>query len=246
MLTEEDFEKCSKVFDEYVHNYNFDDDMIDRKYHHSYTVAALMEELSKRFNLTEEQTVLAKVIGLLHDIGRFEQVRKYHSFSDKNMDHADESCYYLFDKGHIKDFIDSRLYDEIIEHAIKYHNKFMLPEEDRGRLFSRMIRDMDKVDIYKQKAKAFKNSFGYDEVSEDVLNNYCAEKTISLKTIKGKSDRVLLDLAFVFDINFQESLDILRETGNLNRFIESIDVKEDKKEEFERLKEKVLNKIKEK
>lgn len=246
MLTEEDFKKCSKMFDEYVKEYNFEDDMINRKYHHSYKVASLMEDLAKRLNLTEEETVLAKIIGLLHDIGRFEQVKKYHSFSDKNVDHADESCHYLFCEGHIKDFVDSREYDEIIEHAIKYHNKIKLPEEDKDKLFSKMIRDMDKVDIYKQMVKAYGYSFGYEEVSDKVLEDFKAGKGIKKADVKSKSDRVLLILAFIFDINFKESLEILKETGNLNKFIEVIDVKEDKKELFEEVKRIVLSKLEEK
>ena len=44
------------------------------------------------------------VLGLLHDIGRFEQARRFHTFIDyKSMDHARYGVWYLFEQGHIRD-----------------------------------------------------------------------------------------------------------------------------------------------
>ena len=77
-----DFEKCKKVFDEYVNTYDRGEKGINSKYHHSYAVSELMAELAFRLNLSKEEIVLAKVIGLLHDIGRFEQLRKANAFND--------------------------------------------------------------------------------------------------------------------------------------------------------------------
>jgi len=121
--------------------------------------------------LTKEQMELAKIIGLLHDIGRFEQFKKFGSFSDKNVDHADESCNYLFKDGHIRDFIEDDRYDSIIEKAIRYHNKFRVPKlSDEELLFTKMIRDMDKVDIYKQQYSSLVNKKNRNETVDSI---YC-------------------------------------------------------------------------
>ena len=71
------FKKVSKVFDEYTSNYNLKDKGIYLKYHHSYAVSNLMKDLAISLDLTDEEIEIAKVIGLLHDIGRFEQWKKF-------------------------------------------------------------------------------------------------------------------------------------------------------------------------
>ena len=203
-----------------------------------------MAELAFRLDLSKEKIVLAKIIGLLHDIGRFEQWKKYQSFSDTNVDHADESCHYLFDEGHIRDFIDEKKYDSIIEKAIKYHNKLEIPNMEEDELFfSKMIRDMDKVDIYKQCAIHYDYTFNADEVSEKVLEYFKDEKSIPKKEKKSKSDAILVILAFVFDINFDESFDVLVETDNFDLFLSTIEVDEKSEKLWRKIREVCFDKI---
>ena len=95
--------KLEEAFDNYVNNFDMKDKQINFKYRHSYKVKELMKELAIKFGLTPKEVEVAEVIGLLHDIGRFEQIRKKGSCSDckTGIDHADESCVYLFDNNHI-------------------------------------------------------------------------------------------------------------------------------------------------
>lgn len=220
-----DFERCKKVFDKYVAAYDKKEKGIDLKYHHSYAVSDLMAELAFRLNLSEEEIILAKIIGLLHDIGRFEQLKKYHSYSDKNVDHADKSCHYLFGEGHIRDFLEESSYDNIIEKAIQYHNKYSIPKmEEKESLFSKMIRDMDKVDIFKQVAIHYPLSFDANEVSKEVLSDFQKEQPLHKMEDLNKSDALIVDLALLFDINFDESFDILVETDNFDLFLSMVEV----------------------
>jgi HD superfamily phosphodiesterase len=43
------------------------------KRNHSLRVSSLSGLISKKIHLSEEDIILAKIIGLLHDVGRFEQ-----------------------------------------------------------------------------------------------------------------------------------------------------------------------------
>lgn len=43
-----------------------------------------MSEICHRMHLTEEDTELARIIALLHDIGRFEQLKRFDSFRANN------------------------------------------------------------------------------------------------------------------------------------------------------------------
>lgn len=220
------FNKVCKEFDKYVSNYDLKTKEISLKYHHSYAVSNLMGELAKSLDLNKEDMELAKIIGLLHDIGRFEQWKKYQSFSDNNVDHADESCNYLFKDNHIREFISDNSFDLIIENAIRYHNKLEIPElDDRSSLFAKMIRDMDKIDIYKQCAINYNYTFDSEEVNPEVLEYFYKEKTVPQSLRKTKSDSIIIMLCFIYDINFEESFDILVDTDNFDLFLSVINVK---------------------
>ena len=238
-----DFEKCKKVFDEYVNTYDRGEKGINSKYHHSYAVSELMAELAFRLNLSKEEIVLAKVIGLLHDIGRFEQLRKANAFNDIVLDHAEISCDYLFKEGHIRDFIEDDSYDAIIENAIRYHNKYALPElKGKELLFSKMIRDMDKVDIYKQLALRPSLVFDVDSISEGALEQFKHRVSVD-KKYQQASDQIVSALAFVFDINFEESYDILVETDNFDLFLSTVEVMPNSEKLWKKLREVCFDKI---
>ena len=236
--------KLEQAFDNYIKNYDLNNVKIKWKYYHSYKVKELMKELSYRLDLTEKETEVAEVIGLLHDIGRFEQIRLTNSFSDiKNgIDHADESCVYLFDQGHIKDFYDDEDYYEIIKDAIKNHNKLAIDDKVTGKnlLFSKMIRDMDKVDIYRVLSEKYSYEYDKDDATKEVLDSFNNEKSIDTKLLKTRTDRVYSFLAFIYDINFKESFNIFKENNCVDKVFPIIKAKENSKQELEQL----INKIK--
>lgn len=70
--------------------------------------------------LSQEDIELAELIGLLHDIGRFEQVRLYHTFVDKDsINHGEYGAKILFEDGLIRKFINDDRFDKIINQEIK-------------------------------------------------------------------------------------------------------------------------------
>lgn len=240
-------EKAIDAFNKYVDNYDKKEKKINLKYNHSFAVMDLMGELAFRLKLSDEDIKLARLIGLLHDIGRFEQYKKFKSFSDikTGLDHADYGADYLFTFNHIRDFIEDNKYDNIIEKAIRYHNKLSLPDNltKEEALFSKMIRDMDKVDIYKQSAINYEYKFDANEVTKEVLEDFKNEKSIYNKLLKTKSDSVILLLAFIFDFNFNDSFDILVESDNFDLFLSMIEVTEDSEKLWKKLKEICFDKI---
>ena len=239
------FTKVMDKFNEYTSNYDMSIKEIALKYHHSLEVMNLMGELAFRLNLKKEKVELARVIGLLHDIGRFEQFMKIGEFNDTVLDHADQSAIYLFEEGHIREFIQDDKYDMIIEKAIKYHNKYEIPSDLTcdELLFVKMIRDMDKVDIYHQVAVNYDFIFKADEITREVLEVFKSEKTISRKITRSKSDKIIELLGFIFDINFDESYDILVETDNFDLFLSIIEVDNNSEKLWKKLREICFDKI---
>ena len=137
-------------FYEYVRTFNLDDKNISLKYHHSIRVMKKMLSLSHELSLNEEDTYLAKMIGLLHDIGRFYQINAYHTFSDHILDHGDYGANLLIKEKLIKKFKIKEEDYPVVYTSIKYHNKYKIPNtlSPREELFLKMIRDADKIDIF--------------------------------------------------------------------------------------------------
>lgn len=238
-------EKAIEKFKEYTSNYDMNIMEISLKYYHSFAVSDLMGELAFRLGLTKEKIEIAKIIGLLHDIGRFEQVKIYHSFSDDNVDHADESVKYLFDQNHIRDFITVNQYDGIIEKAIKYHNKYKIPNNlnEEELLFTKMIRDMDKVDIFKQLSVHRHFEFKAEDITPTILESFKKEENIVNSDAKTNSDNIIKYLSFIFDINFNESFDILVSTDNFDLFLSTIDVDSNSEKLWKKIRELCFDKI---
>lgn len=147
-----DRQQILKKFKNYVDEFAGVDRGVQLKYAHSLRVAHLSEQIAASLNLSKEDIDLAWLIGILHDIGRFEQLRRYHTFIDyQSMDHAKYGVHYLFDEGHIRDFIASGDEDDVIKAAVGEHNVYKIrdgltPRQDQ---FTRLIRDADKVDIFR-------------------------------------------------------------------------------------------------
>ena len=111
------------------------------------------EEVCHRRNLDEETVSLAKIIALLHDIGRFEQLKQFDSFEPTTMDHAAYGVQILFEEGMIRRFMPDDRWDEIIRTAIAKHSDFVLEGVSApcALFHARLIRDADKLDNFRVK-----------------------------------------------------------------------------------------------
>ncbi len=101
-----DRKKVKNVFKKYTDNYDTSDEKIKLKVDHTYRVAALSERIARSLGLGADDTNLAWLIGMLHDIGRFEQLKNYGTFSDaESIDHAHYGVELLFEDGLIEKFV---------------------------------------------------------------------------------------------------------------------------------------------
>ena len=91
-----------KEFDDFMLYYDMELEKISLKYYHTQRVAILCEKIAASLYLTDEERYIAWVIGMLHDIGRFDQATMYDTFNDKeSFDHAEYGVRLLFDEGMI-------------------------------------------------------------------------------------------------------------------------------------------------
>jgi putative nucleotidyltransferase with HDIG domain len=237
-------EKAKKEFIAYTNQFDINNPNIERKIGHSIRVMGISKKIAESLKLDKEQIELAALIGLLHDIGRFNQMKKYNTFNDKDsIDHGDYGIEIL--NKDMRKYIDSNKYDTIIKKAIKNHNKYEIEEglTDEELLFSKIIRDADKTDIlYEAVCIFWKDSESKieKEIISDHLFNQFKNRTL-IKRTKGKKsgvDSILTTLAFIFDINFKSTFEILSKEEYINKIIERFDFKDEyTKEKMEEVKE---------
>ncbi len=227
-----DYRMAREEFERYLDGYDRENDKVKLKIVHTYGVVAQSTEITKRMGLPAEDVSLARIIALLHDIGRFEQLKRYDSFMPDTMDHASYGVQVLFREGMIRRFVSEDTWDDIIEAAIAKHSDFVLEgiEDERTLLHARIIRDADKLDNCRVKlVDALETFMGAD--AEEIGAASISPK-IRRDAFEGKSilsaDRVtLMDywvsyLAYFYDLNFRESLDIVEEHDYVRRIIHRI------------------------
>lgn len=231
-----DILKAKKFFKEYISNYDITEPKINIKVVHMYNVAENARKIANGINLSEEEQDLAELIGLLHDIGRFEQVRLYHTFSDKiSVDHGQKGVEVLFGDNLIRDFVQESINDSIIYKAINNHNKFEIEKglSEREMLHCKIIRDADNVDIFravldsKQKIEEF-GHLGSDDISKEVLSteffeDFKKERLLMYSNAKNDMDIMVAIIAHIYALNFKKSLEIIKENDYINKFVKRLD-----------------------
>lgn len=205
-----------EIFNQYVNLYDINDPKIKLKMEHSYRVMEKSVWLAKQLQVSEEDLYLAEVIGLLHDFGRFEQIKRYHSFNDAvTVDHGDLGCKILFEEGWIRKFPIDPKYDSIIEKAIRNHNKIAIEDGLTGQelLQAKMIRDADKLDILYNIIHLGQITFEKTEepISEVVKEHFWNHEPIARSEVKNSNDDVIKVLCFCYDFYYKKSLQYLKE-----------------------------------
>ena len=194
-----------EVFNEYVSNYDMNNPKIKLKYDHSIRVMELSLKYAKFLGFSEEDINLAYIIGLLHDIGRFEQAKRYDSYVDlETIDHADLGCEILFGENVIQKFDINEKYYEIIKKSIRNHNKheIELGLKKEELMHSKLIRYTDKLDILYNMAhlKQIKVVSTNEDISPLVLEDFKNKRSVNNKNIRNSNDKIVRTFTFAFDI----------------------------------------------
>jgi len=230
--------KFNAWFDKYAAGFYGRDRFINTnlklKEDHSRRVCEEMQYLADTLVLPDNQRLIAETIALFHDIGRFEQFTKYRTYNDsRSTDHCLLGLEVLRTEN-VLDGIDSRE-RELIEKAIEYHGRKVLPTDLDGDclLFSKLIRDADKLDVYyvvTQYYKQYRNdprNFmlelefpdepGYSaKVVEGVLQG----RLIDYTPLRTLNDAKLIQLGWVYDVNFPATLKRIRQRRFLEKLLE--------------------------
>ena len=247
-----------KTFAEYTAAYNADDPKIKLKIDHTYRVAALCERIAKAAGMCAYDVELAWLSGMLHDVGRFEQIKRYNTFSDADsVDHAKFGADLLFKDGLISTFLNGMvkctgykpgaledryssdgvfLYDrlnksdmEMLELAIRCHNMYRIPQglNRREQAFCNVLRDADKVDIFKVNIdtpleeiyNTTTEELMKSDITDEVLEAFDEEHCILKAIRRTPADTVIGHVSLAYELVYDESVRITVEQGYLAKLM---------------------------
>ena len=218
-----------KAFENYLNDYDRKNEKIKLKIVHTYGVMECSKKIAEDMRLPAEDCELAQLIGLLHDIGRFEQLKCYNSFEPGTMDHAAFGVKILFEERLIRRFVEEDKWDEIIKRAIGHHSDYCLKEitNERELMHAQIIRDADKLDNCRVKLETAIETLlgvtaeqvGMSEITPEVMQQFKNHKSILLKTRKTKMDYWISYLAYFYDINFKATYESIRDNHYVDKII---------------------------
>lgn len=253
-----DLDRCKKIFIDYTEKFDQSNFIINRKIGHTMEVMHLSGKIAEELKLSEEEKDLATLIGLLHDIGRFKQAQNTNSCKDsENSDHASIGVYILFEENMIQEFIpDTRKYDNIIRNAVGEHSRFSINENltDIEMKFAKIIRDADKLDIYRLLSEGaffdMAKSSGFSDnthFTSEVLEAFYNNKQLPRNKLKTTLDYFLNTIAFVYDINYNISFKILKEKRYLEPILDiGTEINDQEQDEIEKIKKHINKYVEEK
>ena len=201
---------------------------IELKVDHTGRVCEEILDVGESLGLKGEDFCLAEAAALFHDIGRFEQYARYGTYRDLvSEDHAVLGARVLREN-RVLDRLELQARDLILR-TVSYHNRVALPENETERClyFSRLLRDADKLDIwrvvidyYTQKNGPRNETIELDlpdtpDISDRVYEDLMAGRLVRVDCLRTLNDFKLLQMSWIFDVNFPRTFQLVRERAYL-------------------------------
>jgi putative nucleotidyltransferase with HDIG domain len=235
-MKQEQVERFRHWFEEYSSRFLGDDEYVNihirLKQEHTKRVCEEILFLAEQLALDESQKCLAEVVALFHDIGRFPQFAQYRTYKDvRSVDHCKLGVEVLTQEGILGSL--RREEKQWVETAVEHHGRKSLPSDLEGQalLFAKLIRDADKLDIYRIVVSSYQSyrenpaKFSFEiELPDDpgyspaVLDAVLSGRVVDYRDLRTMNDMKLCQLGWVYDINFAAAFERLRQQG----FIEAL------------------------
>jgi len=253
-VEQKQLEKFRAWFDDYVSGFYGDDEYVTAnlkmKEQHTQRTCSEMRYLAQEIGLSDNQKQVAQAIALFHDIGRFEQFTTYRTYNDaRSTDHCVLGVKVLRE-AKVLEKLDSTE-RQWIATAVEYHGRKELPGDLNGQalLFSKLIRDADKLDVfytvteyyrqYRDNCEEFKLELEFpDEAgySAKVVEGVLQGRLIDYDELRTLNDAKLVQLGWVYDVNFVATLKRIRQRQFLEKLLEFLP----KTPDIERVREQIF------
>lgn len=202
-------------------------EMMKLKLEHTMRVVENAEAIAAGENFAADEREAAVVAALLHDTGRYEQLKIYNTFNDAtSIDHA------VLSHKLVSEFkwLEGREDREAILDAILFHNRRELPENlDRvTAVAAKAVRDADKLDIFRvleervrttdwrKDSRAFWNLPIHEPANPKVVKAVEEGRTVDYADIKSLADFVLIQVGWIKSgLYFATTRELAKNRGHL-------------------------------
>ena len=226
-------ESLKKSYDAYVDTFRGADgklpEMMQLKRTHTAFVVKNAELIASGESFGAEEREAAVAAALLHDTGRYEQLRRYNTFRDSDsVDHAVFSHDIVRERGWL-DGAEPSFADAVLK-AVLYHNRRDLPEgmNHLTDVAARTVRDADKLDIFRVLERQVATTdwrrdsaaFWYLPVSAPpnpaVVAAIVERRPVDYQNIKSLADFVLIQVGWMASgLRYATSRRLVVERGHL-------------------------------
>jgi putative nucleotidyltransferase with HDIG domain len=235
-----DRDRALKAFLAYVEPYDSTNPRIALKVAHTLRVAALTDEIARTTApdgpaFSGDDVDLCWLIGLLHDIGRFEQVRRFDTFNDAvSVPHAALGTEILFegvedDAPLIRTFVEDDSEDETIRIAIAHHSDLAIPDDlgERHQAACHVLRDADKIDILKVNCICpMADIYGVSEeemaissLTDAVVATFYDHRTVPRNIRRTPADILVSHVCFAWELVYPVSRTIAHAQGHIDEML---------------------------
>ncbi|MBO6166900.1 MAG: HD domain-containing protein [Kiritimatiellae bacterium] len=216
------------AYNRYVDTYRGEDgklpEMMQLKLVHTAHVVDNARKIAAGEAFDADLAEAGAIAALLHDTGRYEQLKRYNTFRDADsVDHAVLSHEIVSQKGWVE--------DKAILDAVLFHNRRELPEglDARTLYLSHLVRDADKLDIFRiiesligegeawrTDRRAFWNLAVEGDPNEAVVQAIEGKRSVDYKDVKTLADFVLIQVGWMISgLYFATARRLVRERGHL-------------------------------
>lgn len=209
--------------------------LMELKRNHSLQVAAKAEKIAQSEGFDDQTVLLCKVGGLLHDLGRFEQINVYGTLDDlKSIDHGDLGYDVLSNTGFLEYF---RTPEQLaLLFAVRNHNKRNINEypDELTETITKTVRDADKLDVYRVMQNSLitedsehKNAVLLQledgaEISEEVYKSVEDQNIVNKGLLKTTADFHIMQLSWVFDMNYKSTFNLINVSEDFQHLMDRI------------------------
>lgn len=256
-----DKDKYKRWFIEYCDGFYESEEKHNENYRlkkeHTFKVCDNITTIASSEDVPKSLIDTAWLCGLFHDLGRFPQYRQYRTFKDSvSVNHGLLSAEILKESGLRHDF-DERQFT-IITESVKYHNAYSIPSEikDQDTLFClKALRDADKIDIWRIFIELYSNDtegrpsavglglLENRDCSEELIKGIRDGRILKLTEVKTVDEFKILQLSWLFDLNFTESFRIFHKRGYMKCYTKLLPDRQDIKEILDFLEDYIAKKL---
>lgn len=226
-------------FQKYVQQFSSDDPVVqqnmDLKAEHTRRVCEAVKDIGSSLDLSKDDLCLAEATGLLHDIGRFAQYSRYRTFSDDRSENHALLGVKVIEANRFLEDLEAAAAD-ILLRVVGYHNLAALPagEEERCLFFLKLLRDADKVDIWRVVTQYYQNAGNRrnrsieldlpdtERISSKVYESLKKGRPVRMADLRTLNDFKLLQIGWIYDVNFPRTFQIVQERKYLETIRDAI------------------------